>query len=746
MALTAAQTRQVTTYENRRPVVEYRANWNDEWSIAKYLTPIRGAWMAAPSRSEMQFRFEYGDIKREDHPAEFLRYGPYALKNNYIRVQMTTPAGRRTLWTGLITDESFDAFGTVDGVTGNQLITARGLETLLDMVVIDKGWIKSGDDIGASGQEIGSIPKFNRLDRYGDSILGNRTASVDSTYGVHMFSSDSAVWSNLDIINHLFRFFQPAGITLGLSGESELLGNITLPHDLDGLTLRECLIRLVDRHRGLGWCVRMAGAEPSIHIFSTFGRPIYVSNTVFFPPNPERFQYVVDTLVDLKRAVVQLHNSQKFDRVIVNGDLAEVALTLSHAEGSLTRGWELSNEYDYMREDIGSQDTSDALLNDEARRADRFLAVYQDHVLNPLWDGYSGDGTKPDLVDRYIAVPKIQDDGTVDASQKVPIFIFGRTLLRNIPFKATDSNEFLAPIAFIPDPENSGKYIQVDQVGDNVDRPTATVRVLDDQMGVRIRSKINHIFGKNWFDIGVPPSPPAPSYASNHSVVYDYTDLFITAMIQLDQRVRVVRQISGTPGEALKTLYIQVDGAKLQYIVPTTTYKINQGDLVTHAGGTIRNDNGRLNLIAGLAAAWYAIPRSSIELTYSGLIQGGNVGEYIESISSGWQVQNVGTPVTGIAWDFSAANPTTKIKTGYWELDAARVFDMPGHHTPRQIARDIRQVSREVQTLKERTQRLPDREPPVQTASTSSGTALFPPHSHNGYYDGGWAFGYSGGF
>ena len=722
--------------EKRVPYVETKETWAGEWQVRKYLVPLQAAWRAAPAISEASLLYHYGLIKREDRTAQFRREGSLSLKDHYVRIGVAGSFGRVPVFHGIVTDLVFEPHGTTHGVSGNEHVKVMGLEFLLNRVVIDSAYVKQTDTVGTQlSQVIHSTHDFNLLERWGNRVVGNRTTVVDPTHNVHLFSADGGVWTNLDILNYLLKFFQPAGVAFVLSGETALLANVTQAHRLEGVTLKQAVDKLVDRHRGLGWHVRVYGNVVHIHISSTFGQPIEVDQTIF-APNPEQIRVVLDETIDFKHSVIKLHTSNQMDRIEVVGALVEACFTASYTEGSLVKGWAAQSEIDY-KTDVESQDTADAGLNDEARRIDKYYAVYQRHLLSPTWDGTAKDGTETDAGQRLICIPLETDEGVL-VQQKYPIFPFGRTPLRFLPFVNSDGNEFARPIAIIEDPDTPGKYIQLDQVGDDVTRPSASIRMLDDAMGFLVRSKIQHVFGKNFFDVAEPGTPPVPALGSNVTPVYDYTKLIVTWNIQLDQRLRIIRVINGNPGENVKTLTVSVEAAKLQFINPNTVFDVKNGDLSRHVGGIVRDDGARLRLIAGLAGAWYSLPRSSIQLNLSGLQFPVLVGNYISSIASSYHFAGVGTPVTSVVWRFDRDEPETVIQTGYWELDAAKIFEMPDHASPRQIAQSIRGLREDVNAMGQRLVNFDDRQPPVAQGGTGSTSTLFPQHSHQGYYDGGW--------
>ena len=718
MSQAQARIKDIKINPNVQAIAQVRKAWGDPWATLYWLQVQGASEREEPAISEAKFLFNYGAIQWPEHRGKTLRYRPIDLIDYYVRILLVDENGETPIWYGLFTDDSFKFHGPKKEDSGDQVITAFGLERILDRIVIDKAYCDENDMVGEllAGRVINRSPDFNERGEY-DTVLGNRSTVDDPVYLAPVFSSDGNQWDNLHILTYILTFFNAANFIFKVSGQYQLLENIIGIYRFDGLTVRQALNKLIDRHRGLAWGIRVSEDEVYVHISSVFGQPIQVSEDKMLEPNPERVFINSDKSINTESLNVNVHDSQVYDKIVVAGDFMEACFSLSFAEESLAAGWSQALEDEY-KDNPKSDDQGDPDYNDQARRSDRYRAVYQRLVISPAWVGSSYDGTKTDPAERNTSIPTLKPDGTIDTEFGAAAFGFGKKLLRYLPVKFDESNEFIPTLAIIPDPDTPTRYFQVDTPEGDEDRPAARVRVLDDEMGVEVRSKIGHVYGFNHFDL------PTVSKDSNHEAVYDYEGLILTVNMQTDQRVRIERDVR-TPGDNPRTLMLHVEGAKMQYIVPGTAIKIENGAIVSHAGGLVRDDTERLRLIAALASAWYGVPRASVKIKIKSLMKPVLPGCFITKVKAGDLTEFVGTIVTSISWDFKSKSPTTTVETSYWELDAAKIVEVPGIGSTRDLSKAVRVLERNLAEIKKQVHNFDDRRP-----AALGGSVALTAHSH----------------
>lgn len=680
----------VTTFPKITPIVQIKSSWSGSWRTESKIVPVSLETYAAPAKDKASFVYHYGEIRWQEDSASS-NYYPLSLRGYFIRVLMRAGGLEQQVWCGSIVADGLDMHGDANGDSGDQLIEAMGLEHILDQMPCIGAVVSADDLAGGEGDTIENMPTFNLPGGYGSSVLGNRTTTADGTYGVHLFSSDGASWTNLDIIQYLLKFYQPTGFTLTLSGQYDLLDNIVMIHKLEGHTLKSCIDQLVDRHRGLGWTLRYSGSAIYVHVFSTFGSYIAVGNGATLSPNREQFYLSLGDQIDMKSVIVRNVESQAFDAVNVLGGPIEVTSTFSFDDSSLGTGWTAGQWAAYLAA-TGSSDTADPSLNDAARRSDLYASVYQRFTVPLAWDGM-GHGVDPGTGNvEYSALPHY-DNGTLYTSLIAPLFHGAARFLRHIPIARQNSSEFSPPMAFVT---YDDELYQVDAPHEDVS--VATVRVLDDALGVLIRASVPHVYGKNTFDIGT-------EAVSNVEPVVDYQNLFVTASFQTDQRLSVWYRMA----DGNRTLLIRVPDAKLQYIVPQTITGVSGGEAVLSEGGIVRNDTERLQLIAALAAAWYGQPRAAVTLKFANAFKVAEIGQYLRSVASGASRQSVGTVITRQSWSFQKQTVTMTVDTSFYELDLSRIVEFPMIGGPRNLAGEIKTLQGDVLDIRQRTGNLTDR-------------------------------------
>lgn len=680
----------VTTFPKITPIVQTKHAWASSWETNTLIVPQSLDTFAAPAKDKATFRYSYGRIKwQEDSSAQ--NYYPLALLGKYARVVVKAGSLEQQVWVGVIVSDGLDMHGNAKGDSGNQVIEAMGLEHLLDQMPVIGAVVKADDLAGGTGDRIENMPTFNTSGSCGNDVTGNRTTTADATYGVHLFSADGATWTNLDILQYLLAFYQPSDFTVTLSGQYDLLANIELVQKLEGRTLKSCIDQLIDRHRGLGWTLRIVGTVINLHIFSTFGQSIVVGNGTTLPPNREQFYLTLNSEIDMKQVIVKNVESQAFDAVNVLGAPVEVTSTFSNADGSLGAGWTAERWAEYLA-GTGSSDTSDAALNDATRKGDRYANVYQRLVVPSDWNGMGHGVDIGTCVIAYSALPHYEN-GVLYPALVSPLFLKATRFLRYIPIAKSDGGEFSEPMAFIT---YDGELFQTDAPPEDV--PAASLRMLDDKLGVTIKTSVPHVYGKGTFDIGT-------EAASNTDPLVDYEDIMITASFKTDQRLSVWHRMRA--GD--RTLLIRVPDAKLQYIVPQTVTGVSGGEAVLHTGGIVRDDTERLQLIAALAAAWYGQPRSAVTLKLANAFKVGDIGQYITSVSSGSSRQSIGTVITRQSWSFQKQTVSLTVNTSFYELDLSRIVEFPTIGGPRNLAGEIKTLQGDVLDIKQRTSNLTDR-------------------------------------
>ncbi len=706
-----------------------KARWFDEWTLLSYLEPQSANGSAGSFAGSAEFLYRYGAIVQPGETREGV-YTPLNLDRMFVQIRSHTPGSpTETLWHGQISTSGQSVDGSdAARVSGMQTIRAWGLIKIFDRVALNHSYI-----VPASGpaDRINRMPDFNTAGGHGGPrLVGNRSAAkvgveVEITGQVeeaYVFGGDE-VWNNQQVVENLLVYHAPEGMYCGLSGEYEMLANITDVHRLRGLTLAQALDHLIPRQFGMGWNLETSGSGAVyVHVFSLLGDGLNILN-VSLPGNSR----IIDSIPvadnrNIESATFEESSAKQVDRIEVHGQPVQVCCSLSYAEGTLERGWTAAEETLYNS--LGDMaNTTDAALNDQERQA-RLPRVYQHHRVPRDWNFKAGDGTFGST--KRLVVPTVKDDGTLDTAAAANSLFNGKAFLRTIPFKKPASvtgadPEYQEPLVLVKE-GTTYRQIETGETG------TAQVRMTDTEFAIETAADINHVLGLNHFD-----TDPAMVQSDTEAVV-DYENLLATVSFESDETLRVVASL-GRPqtGAPTETLVIPVEDALAQYVVPQTVTGVKDGALLHHAGGVVRDDSPILRQVAALAMAWYGQKRQTLNLTVKGIGGSAPIGTYIRRVLQSSESHSIGTVVTHKSWNFQHRSQTTTIQTGYLEIDVAQLaglVEFPGMSGPRAVAKEIKAMRGDIAKLQARTGNLPDRTPKKKGGSGSSSRLV--------YFEGEW--------
>lgn len=664
-------------------------SWAGEWEEHAYLQPLKCNSAVSPTPPRATFLYRYGSIKREDM-SDFLPWPPAELADKYVRVMVMGADGEWPLWTGVFATEERQPNGAAEGASsGDQVLTAFGLESLLDRVPVDRGYVLQGADPAADDVAlIGRAPVFNgSAGERGPQALGNRTKTVPAGgNGEHAFQADSdEYWTHQDVASYIVRNFSPAGIQFALGGQASALANLRTVIDPSGLTARQVLDLAIDRRRGVGWWLDANGEQPVVRVFTVVGEDVSAGggegeSAIVLPANPDRSELDFSSDLLVAEPTIKRLEGQRFDRVIVRGARLRVTFTVSFADGNLEAFWTETEETAYKAAAGASEENYDA-----ERSTDQFERVFCAWRIPRGWDWTAGNGFGSG-VKRPVALT-VRDDGSVDAETIANYWNDGRPLERFLVIQGqagpTDGKvEFLKPMVFILSPEDN-RYYPVDKIsqpedaGDDevndqkLDQPIP-VRLLDRETGLLLKPKIPHVLGLNHFDADISPE-------SETEPLYDYESAIATVCIATDEHLQVVEQISeAEQSENLKTLLIEVPDAEYWYVLAGTITGVSDGALVEQGVGEVkRNDARRLREIAAMARAWHGQARATATFSLRTVTARHQPGSYLSRLRSGADDQPLGTVVTQVSWDLSRPVMTTAVATGYQELDFSGLAGRP---------------------------------------------------------------------
>lgn len=615
-----------------------------------------------PTISSTTFLWRYGSIAR---PGEGDFFGVYpnlqGLDGYYVRI-VEPPEDPMTddvwpvLWTGRFSDDSFvpggnDPAGTG---TGDQIFTAFGMERILKQSAVDGSYFFKSPLV----VKVDTRLSFNLRHRTGASMSGNRSAQKHD--GCYVFSDEGELWTARDVAEYLLVKFGPASPAFSLTDGDET-NNLDLYVDTwpapknvaDGLNM------LIRRQRGCAWRVVVYGEEPKVEPRSVFAADV-TAGGVTIKPNSVQVNLDFDAKEQqLDKVTIRKSQDHRYDEIHVLGNHAWICGAVG-----LSAAWSSGEETAYKAAD------------DKARRQDRY-----GHVYTAFRVQIAGFGPFIDAAGDPLGIPVITDDGQVEFSDDSPLFTLGRPLTRQTPLRvgyaydtgyevqrdASAPGGFLPPAVFIKfTASGSDAYCQVDALSETFEgAPPVRVGVLDGEMGLQLRPSYNHLFAKNHWGASVSARPP----------IFDWENLYATAALRADVRLRVVVKITDP---------LRVDNPRRLIIeVPDAEcWIVRKGAIVGIDGSSLqrvpkdielRNDRDRLLAVAAMAKAWYGRTRRAISVKYKQIAwrttQDHTLlpGNLLQKVFIHGQTLSVGTIISRLTWDW--ANKTTTLQTDFDELD-----------------------------------------------------------------------------
>jgi hypothetical protein len=441
------------------------------------------------------------------------------------------------------------------------------------------------------------------------------------------------------LIKRYLNSADPAAPVWYIEGCEEALSSIVDRYALNGLSVFEAFNKLIDRKRGFGWRIvtwAEAGAPVVIYVYSLLDVA-----TQWMPANPDPVLVNMDG-VDDATLVINFDNRPRYHELVVRGGPVSVCGTWDVEVGNLEAGWSPELEAEYVAD------------TDENRSAARYSDVYSRIRVPADWDGNLLDGP---------ALPLVLADCSLDWTAMAPLFIHARRFAPIIPYPEADQEagaegvEWRNMAALIP-VDDVWNFIEKIGTGENAEGTPAHVRPNDSELGVIVKSRVNHILaGADWAgDSDIDPE-------------YSYLDLALTAMLETDQELHVTLMLpSPALGELVRRKVIELPDAVMWIVLPGTAYDIQDGALLEEVElRVVRDDRAMLYMAADFAQLWFGRPRASVTLEVQNVIPVHPVGTMIAGFV-GHTMCPVGTAVTRRRWDFTRNRMT--VQTNYEEMDA----------------------------------------------------------------------------
>lgn len=454
----------------------------------------------------------------------------------------------------------------------------------------------------------------------------------------------------------------------------------------EGRTVWQLLNELAANEAGLAWSIRcVADDEASAEIvFSSHFADSVAFGGAQLAGNTDTVSLTVGDSARVLRCVVSESSAYAYDYVEAVGERVVACFSVSNRDGTLDKDWsdELETRYKQGAKTLADGSTNPAyssyaeaekeVYNDQARLADEFASVYRRFRIPRTWDWFVGNGeggTTPYNVQCLVA-----DDGGVQFGEQVSPAYYRwqhrRPILPSLPLAEGlgywdedlwDYSSFsdltgrpagvpgvvprmrpgtpLRPIiAFLP-VYVLGGYTSEEAYWIKVDDPAylpdgsalsgAELRVTQDRMAIDVHYQMAHIIaGADW-DTGTPPEPSQIDPAE----LPDWRDMVVTLAVELDERLRVRRQVNPDvqPSDpAARGLVIEVPEAHLWFVAPETMVDVDgdgqalrvpadtEPQNIPWARGVIRNDVLMVQAVAAVASAWVARRHYDVQIVVEG--------------------------------------------------------------------------------------------------------------------------------
>lgn len=657
---------------------------------------------------EALLSYELGDVMQVG-TVIFDNYQPLDLLGKYIRITIPQELPFTNLvWVGVVASTANESSavrteGLAKKLTGRkQLLRVVGLEYFLDRRQIDSAVIA-----GTPATTILRSLPFNggkgvSLDA-DTSRRGNRNPTTGvGTYEFVKSGEIPELWTTAQVVTYLLHYFStqntvaaplPTEYILDPQDQlDEVLDGISPTLDPEGITVLQCLNKLLSPQRGFVWWTEYDEPFPGSHrvrirVETLAIAPITLPSLGTLPANRDQQTLDLEQQRDVEDLVVAEHGSRYYHQIIARGE--RMTSTVTFGVDEIITDWDFDVGAEYAAGTGGT-----AAENDAFRLAERFYRVANAFRLTASWDGKSSDGGG--VVARNWSFPILSDNGSI--INTLPFHIDGLRILNHTRLKRGWDYEDISSIGETTPAGTEAEYtpafviIQVAtaasgtndkfQFSDKMSKTefegnavpvSGNIRTsyhLYSQQNtpgflLRPSNGVNHALALNhWIGAG----------ATEHDPEVDWETIRITCTLEADTYAehKWPADVDLPEDVPLQKLVIYVgDEYRLDFLAANTVVDLDNGEPVLTNGGVLRDDRPHLRDIARVAYEWYSAARYPITLTIRNIINTFRLGMMITTIGSGETQQQVNTVVSMIEFDF--LNGTTTIKTNEQELDIVAV-------------------------------------------------------------------------
>lgn len=684
--------------------VYIRRRWNTDWAWQPHLYCTGTRATVAPALALAQLHWLYGLIQQPSDDV-VTEYPPLDILGWFVKIETDWVKPDGSIEThkhyGVVTEEDRERRGTlVEGglnySSGQQNLLVFGLEYLYRRQRVDRSRVEK---LNLSLAEIRRALTFNDVNTVNRN-KGNRSIGIGGD-GHYLFTEDLEnvrFWSTNNIVNYLHRMFRPLGSNdfdlMDWTLDSPYL--TLLPSDdkprveCHGRTLGEIFDEVMNRRRGLGWCVFIdeATEKPFIRPLSLSSIPVNMPDGWTLEAARNQYNLYSDEAVQQLSPVIKRSLLAQYDQVKVIGERIRSVFTVSKEDATLEEDWTAAQAEDYNEgaSTLGDYPTDvveQEAANDRVRRRPDLERVYACWKL-PSALSYVGDGVGGALG------PWLPSAS--NAANPEPIY---RPELRLLPYLPIDehdiageSRQYMRPLVLARVFEGEDDcYIPIDQIGTlarvedtgdgNGFRWSGHVRMAEHDAGFWIQTagKPQHVLASN---AGLDFDPLADGSDDRDPPELDWReDIIATVCVEAQRNVEAVWPATATitESDSVRRLLIELgDDARLDYIAAGTVIGLEEdGKLLHQTGGVyIRDDRTKMLALAKQAYVWYQRVRQAVVFSFAGYYPGFRAGDYLVEIGNEDDAEPVEAIISQIEHDF--VRGVTTIHTDYAEIDFRRVL------------------------------------------------------------------------
>ncbi len=686
-----------------------KAAWADSWTERPTIVAQQLSLQAAPGHPSATLWNRYGQgmlpaigSRAADSALTTISRG--GLIGHYVKITVTDLGD----WYGVIIDTDDKRDGLLGGSipTGVETYQAFGLSWFLDQVPVLKSKVKYP---GGSWQIDRAIP-FNggtepdAKDRRKNKVAWKNFDPTLKCFTDRSQTPEPKAWKAKDALDYLITNYAPvnaAGATL-LPFALHSSATTFLDYELglipyEGKTVWQIINMLIDRRRGLGWHLIVEAGTLKIKVWSQNKTTITLPSGSTIPANPTQQTYNFETSVNIKDARAVTSLMTRYDQVIVRGERAGSVFSI-RPQTNFEKDWSSDDQNKYntaaasLTGYTSLSDSDKEAANNDFRSQDNLARVFSWWKPKSSWNGRSA--THPVNASAPYALPKIDADGYLDTEAAANIQRAGLRIQPYVPMRQNvdytkpivpeldnddaDDTDYLAPmvwfqLAALRSAPDEG-WIHAERLNQSIESNSSKrqqtysvdVAVREDAPGLILRTvgRPQHYIANDLYI----PNSSFEAIASGEGINSDKW-LATIYMLQDAYALAAWPEKADLPSlDLIRPLLLNIPGAHCDWIVAGTVVAVAGGELKkTLSGGFLRDDRPKLRDIARMAFEWYGKQRRALNLSFSVITSGFEIGTLITSIGSGATLEDINTCITSVTYDLQG-NRTT-LHTQFGELD-----------------------------------------------------------------------------